>query len=138
MRLIAVRRSVTARPLRLSEAELAIRSRRAANAGSEPTTRTTWSTDDLGSESTRLTRTAISGNEGRSTLPLDSSAASLRTKSKATLGSACNDVFVKFALTCLGAAFAPKRWPDSWGNRPGTAILEGNGAEFCENQSAKR
>ena len=40
MRLIAVRNSVTGRPLRLSDAELEIRSNRAASAGSEPTTRT--------------------------------------------------------------------------------------------------
>jgi hypothetical protein len=86
MRLIAVRKSVTARPLRLSDAEFAIRSRRAASAGSDPTTRTTCSTDDLGSDKTLLTRTAISGKDGRSTLPRYNSAARERTKSKPTLG----------------------------------------------------
>src|SRR5258707_9786753 len=99
MRLIAVRRSVTARPLRLSDAEFAIRSRRAASAGSEPTTRTTCSTEDFGSDRTRLTRTAISGKEGRSTLPTDNSAARVRTKSNAAVDGACDDVLVKFALT---------------------------------------
>src|ERR1700723_2103421 len=99
MRLIAVRRSVTVRPLRLSDAEFAIRSRRAANAGSDPTTRTTCSTDDFGSDKTRLTRIAISGNEGRSTLPRDNSAARVRTKSKAAVDWDCSGLFVKFALT---------------------------------------
>src|SRR5580704_13886108 len=103
MRLTAVRRSVTVLPLRLSDAEFAIRSRRAANEGSDPTTRTTCSTVDLGSDNTLLTRTAISGNEGRSTLPRDNSAARVRTKSNATLGSACDGVFVKFALTVTTA-----------------------------------
>src|SRR6185312_2705152 len=99
MRLMAVRRSVTALPLRLREAELAIRSRRADRAGSDPTTRTTWLTEAFGSDNTRLTRTAISGNEGRSTLPPDNSAARVRTKSNAALDWACNEVSVKFALT---------------------------------------
>src|SRR6266403_663202 len=99
MRLIAVRRSVTARPLRLSDAEFEIRSRRAARAGSDPTTRTTCSTDDFGSDKTRLTRTAISGNEGRSTFPTDNSAARVRTKSNAAVDAVCGAVFVKFALT---------------------------------------
>jgi hypothetical protein len=99
MRLMAVRRSFTGLPLRLSEAEFEIRNRRAASAGSEPTTRMTCSTEDFGSDNTRLTRTAISGNEGKSTLPADNSAAKVRTKSNATLDCACNDVFVKFALT---------------------------------------
>src|ERR1700722_2963175 len=103
MRLIAVRRSVTGRPLRLSDAEFEIRSRRAARAGSDPTTRTTCSTDDFGSDRTRLTRTAISGNEGRSTLPPDNSAARVRTKSNATLDWACMDVVVKFGLTIATA-----------------------------------
>src|ERR1700732_1031946 len=99
MRLIAVRRSVTGRPLRLSDAEFEIRSRRAARAGSDPTTRTTCSTEDFGSDKTRLTRTAISGKEGRSTLPTDNSAARVRTKSNAAVDEACDGVFVKFALT---------------------------------------
>jgi hypothetical protein len=97
--LIAARRSVTVRPLRLSDAEFAIRSRRAANAGSDPTTRTTCSTDDFGSDKIRLTRIAISGNEGRSTLPDDSSVARVRTKSKAAADWDCSGVLVKFALT---------------------------------------
>src|SRR6266851_2973781 len=123
MRLIAVRRSVTARPLRLSDAEFEIRSRRAASAGSDPTTRTTCSTEDFGSDKTRLTRTAISGKEGRSTLPTDNSAARVRTKSNAAVDGACNGVFVKFALTVtrLGHAEMPAR---SIRNRPITAILE--------------
>src|SRR6266851_3984924 len=95
MRLIAVRRSVTARPLRLSDAEFEIRSSRAASAGSDPTTRTTCSTEDFGSDKTRLTRTAISGKEGRSTLPTDNSAARVRTKSNAAVDGACDGVFVK-------------------------------------------
>jgi hypothetical protein len=41
MRLMAVRNSVIVLPLRLSDAELAIRISRAASAGSDPTTRTT-------------------------------------------------------------------------------------------------
>src|SRR6202166_4436760 len=97
MRLIAVRKSVTVLPLRLSDAEFAIRSRRAASAGSEPTTRTTCSTEEFASDRTRLTRMAISGNDGRSTLPPDNSAARVRTKSKATVDLPCNGVFVKFA-----------------------------------------
>src|ERR1700704_888578 len=99
MRLMAVRKSVTGRPLRLRDAEFEIRSRRADSAGSDPTTRTTCSTEDLGSDNTRLTRTAISGKEGRSTLPADNSVARVRTKSNATLGWACDGVLVKFALT---------------------------------------
>src|SRR5277367_5761044 len=99
MRLIAVRRSVTCRPLRLSDAEFDMRIRRAASAGSDPTTRTTCSTEDFGSDKTRLTRSAISGNDGRSTLPTDNSVASVRTKSNATSDWACIAVFVKFALT---------------------------------------
>src|SRR5882757_10062863 len=94
MRLIAVRRSVTGRPLRLSDAEFEIRSRRAASAGSDPTTRTTCSTEELESDNTRLTRTAISGKEGRSTLPPDNSVARVRTKSNAALDWACDGVFV--------------------------------------------
>ena len=69
MRLIAVRKSVTGRPLRLSDAELEIRSSRAAKAGSEPTTLTICSMVDFGFDRMRRTRTAISGNEGKSTLP---------------------------------------------------------------------
>ncbi len=41
MRLMAVRNSRIGLPLRLREAELAIRMSRAASAGSDPTTRTT-------------------------------------------------------------------------------------------------
>jgi hypothetical protein len=110
--LIAVRKSVTARPLRLSDAELEIRSRRAASAGSDPTTRTTCSTEDFGSDKTRLTRIAISGKEGRSKLPPDNSAARVRTKSNAAWDWACKGVFVKFALTLIrrhGHAELPAR-----------------------------
>src|ERR1700733_7424166 len=117
MRLIAARRSVTVRPLRLSDAEFAIRSKRAANAGSDPTTRTSCSIDDFGSDKTFLTRIAISGKEGRSTLPCDSSAARLRTKSKATADWDCSGVFVTFALTTLG-------------NRPEPVNLEADSANF--------
>ena len=87
MRFIAVRRSVTCLPLRLNADALETRMRRAASAGSDPTKRTTWSMEDLGSCSTCLTRVAISGKEGKSILPLDSSPASERTNSKATLES---------------------------------------------------
>src|ERR1700679_853593 len=117
MRLIAARRSVTVRPLRLIEAEFAIRSRRAANAGSDPTTRTTCSIEDFGSDKTFLTRIPISGNEGRSTLPRDSSAARLRTKSKATVDWDCSGVFVTFAFTTLG-------------NRPEPVNLEAGSTDF--------
>src|SRR5271168_4747605 len=89
MRLIAVRRSVTARPLRLIDAEFAMRSSRAARAGSDPTTRTTCSVEDLVSARTRLTLTAISGNDGRSTWPRDKSAARVRTKSNSACDVAC-------------------------------------------------
>jgi hypothetical protein len=41
IRLMAVRKSPTCRPLRLREAEFEMRTSRAANAGSEPTTLTT-------------------------------------------------------------------------------------------------
>src|SRR5271155_1878359 len=99
MRLMAVRRSFTTLPLRLSDAEFEIRNSRAAKAGSDPTTRTTCSSEDFGSDKTRLTRTAISGKDGRSTLPFDNSPAKVRTKSKATWDCACSGVFVKFALT---------------------------------------
>src|ERR1700722_16690776 len=132
MRLIAVRRSFTGRPLRLSDAEFEIRSNRAASAGSDPTTRTTWSTEDFGSDKTRLTRTAISGKEGRSTLPPDNSAARVRTKSNATLDWACIDIFVKFGLT-IGIAprgHAEKRRPGDLLNRPTKAILEQGLPEF--------
>src|SRR6266436_210206 len=105
MRLIAVRKSVTGRPLRLSDAEFEIRSRRAASAGSDPTTRTTCCTEDLGSDKTRLTRTAISGKEGRSTLPPDNSAAKVRTKSNAASDWACDGVFVKFAPSLIPIEF---------------------------------
>lgn len=71
------------RPPRLKDTEFAMRISRAANDGSDPTTRTTWSTEDLGSDSTRRTRTAISGNDGSSTFLADNSTASARTKSKA-------------------------------------------------------
>src|SRR5580698_11609619 len=102
IRLIAVRKSVTALPLRLSEAELAMRMSRAERAGSEPTTRTTWSTEEFGSERMRRTRTAISGKEGRSTLPADSSLASERMNANASCEcSGGNDVCaetVNFAL----------------------------------------
>jgi hypothetical protein len=98
----AVRKSVTALPLRLSEAELAMRRRRAESAGSDPTTRTTWSTEEVGSDRTRRTRTAISGKEGRSTLPAESSPASERMKAKASSECCgCKDVcaeMVNFAL----------------------------------------
>src|SRR5260221_5035377 len=99
MRLIAVRRSAKERPLRLSDGEFEIRSRRAARAGSDPTTRTTCSADDFGSDKAGLTRTAISGNEGRSTFPTDNSAARVRPKSNAAVDAVCGAVFVKFALT---------------------------------------
>src|SRR5450631_980551 len=99
---MAVRRSFTVRPLRFRDAEFAIRSSRAARAGSDPTTRTTCSTDDFGSDKIRLTRTAISGKDGRSTLPTDNSVARVRTKSNATLDWPCDDGFVKLALTFHG------------------------------------
>src|ERR1700676_5152130 len=129
MRLIAVRRSVTGRPLRLSDAEFEIRNRRAASAGSDPTTRTTCSTDDFGSDKTRLTRTAISGNEGRSTLPTDNSAARVRTKSNAAVDGTCDGVFVKFALTLTLRRCHAEMPSRSKGNRPVTAILEGSPAD---------
>ena len=69
MRAMAVRKSVTFLPLRLMAAEFAIRSSRAASAGSDPTTRTICSTGVLGSDKIRLTCSAISGNDGRSTWP---------------------------------------------------------------------
>src|SRR5271167_1414593 len=89
MRLIAVRRSLMARPLGLTAAELAIRTSRAASAGSDPTTRQTCSVEDLVSSRTRLTLTAISGNDGRSTWPRDKSAARVRTKSNSACDVAC-------------------------------------------------
>src|ERR1700732_5558117 len=124
MRLIAVRRSVTGRPLRLSDAEFEIRSRRAARAGSDPSTRTTCSTEDFGSNKARLTRTAISGNEGRSTLPTDNSAARVRTKSNAAVDGACDGVFVKFALINTAPLSRRNAGPKQR-NRPVKAILEG-------------
>src|ERR1700722_199552 len=89
MRLIAVRSSVTGRPLRLSDAEFAMRKRRAANAGSEPTILTTCSIEDFESASTFLMRIAISGNEGRSRRPLESSEAKLCTNPNATCDGDC-------------------------------------------------
>jgi hypothetical protein len=105
MRLMAVRRSVTARPLRLSEAELEIRSSRAASAGSDPTTRTTCSTEDFGSDKTRLTRTRSRETRAdpRCRRQLRRQ---VRTKSNATSDWACNAVFVKFALTVNDAGNA--------------------------------
>src|ERR1700730_15818422 len=104
---MAVLRSLTCPPLRLSDAEFAIRSRRAASAGSDPTTRTTCSTDDVGADNIRLTRIAISGNEGRSTVPPDNSVARVRTKSNAMLDWACDGVLVKIALFYHGGGATP-------------------------------
>src|SRR5438552_14758487 len=87
MRLMAVRNSVICLPLRFSDAELAMRSIRADNDGSEPTTRTTCSTVDFESASTLRTRIAISGKDGKSTCPPDSSLARPRTKSNAATDS---------------------------------------------------
>jgi hypothetical protein len=68
---------VTGLPLRFKEAEFAMRNRRAARAGSEPTILTTCSIEDFESPSTFLMRMAISGKDGRSRRPLDSSEARL-------------------------------------------------------------
>src|SRR5215510_8196590 len=84
MRLMAVRRSVIALPPRLKAAEFAILSSRAASAGSEPITRTTWSVVVFSSASTLRTRIATSGNDGSSTLPFESSAARPCTNTKAS------------------------------------------------------
>src|ERR1700681_2138375 len=115
---MAVRRSFRFRRLRLRDADVAIGSTRAARAGSDPTTRTTCSTDDFGSDKIRLTRTAISGKDGRSTLATDSSAARVRTKSNAALDWAC-DVFVKLALTFHGGGHAGSPGPNQR-DRPAT------------------
>jgi hypothetical protein len=103
IRATAVRRSVTVLPLKFSAAEFEICSRRAARAGSEPITRTTLSGVTLSSASTLRTRSAISGKLGRSTLPLDSSAANDCTNAKAAgsdwVGAeACAVLIVLFVL----------------------------------------
>src|SRR6185312_3140018 len=92
MRAMAVRISTMGLPVKLIAAELAICMRRAASAGSEPTTRTTFSCVTSSSASTCRTRSAMSGKLGRSTLPLDSSPASACTKANAS-GSATAWVF---------------------------------------------
>src|SRR5271166_5258087 len=127
IRLMAVRKSVTVRPLRLNDAELEIRSSRAASAGSEPTTRTTCSREEFGSDRMRRTRTAISGKEGRSTLPPDNSAANDLMKSKAAFEGVCNGMLVNshslFSLASrrpLAQGAAPRP-----GNRQKGAKLEG-------------
>ncbi len=84
MRFTAVRRSVTALPLKFRAAELASCSEPAASAGSEPTTRTTLSGVTVSSASTWRTRMAMSGKLGSSTLPVDSSAASAWTNANAS------------------------------------------------------
>src|SRR5580704_16655723 len=58
--------------------------RRAASAGSEPTTRMTCSCETSSSASTLRTRMAMSGKLGRSTLPLESSEANACTKANAS------------------------------------------------------
>src|SRR3569833_237900 len=88
MRLMAVRSSVIALPVKLRAAELAICIRRAARAGPEPTTRLTWSWLTFSSANTLRTRRAMSGKLGRSTLPRESSEASARTKAKASVSTA--------------------------------------------------
>ena len=98
MRLTATRSVVTGLPLRFSEAEFDMRRILAPNAGSELTTRTTWSSVEFGSDSTRRTRTAISGNEGRSTRPAESSAASDRTNANAVSLPGSSTGLVKIAL----------------------------------------
>src|ERR1700677_3682782 len=129
MRLIAVRSSLITLPLRLSDAELAIRIRRAAKAGSDPTTRTTCSTEDLGSDRTRRTRTATSGNDGRSTFPPESSPAKARMKSNAVaycIGAAVED-FCNWALVKSHArshGFSCHRVDRSFKCRPDPARLE--------------
>jgi hypothetical protein len=85
MREIAVRNSVIGLPLKLRAAEFPICMRRAASAGSEPTTRTTMSWATFSSESTLRTRRAMSGKLGKSTFPLESSDASDCTKANAWL-----------------------------------------------------
>src|SRR5208283_1525395 len=124
---MAVRKSVTARPLRLNDAELEMRSSRAASAGSEPTTRTTCSREEFGSDRMRRTRTAISGNDGRSTLPPDNSAANDLMKSKATSEGVCNGMLVNSRSLVslanrppLNTAAAPRP-----GNRQQGGKLEG-------------
>src|ERR1700738_3206003 len=103
MRAIAVRRSVTVFPLRFIDAEFAIRSRRAASAGSEPTTRTTCSAVGFGSERIRRICRAISGNDGKSTWPWDSSSARLRMKSNATLDGDCTGLISRPVWVILEA-----------------------------------
>src|ERR1700722_8016322 len=105
MRATAVRRSVCSLPLAFSARELEMRNSCAASAGSELMTRTTCSVGTISSESTWRTRRAMSGKLGSSTLPLLSSAARSRTKTKAgsfsgfdegaglaAMGTSCRDV----------------------------------------------
>src|ERR1700691_955722 len=124
MRLIAVRRSVTDLPLRLSDAELEILSKRAAKAGSEPTTRTTCSMEDFGSDRMRRTRTAISGNDGRSTLPPDSSPARDRMNSNATSERACGWMLKSFYRFSMANRSRNPLLLHDLGNRHGRARLE--------------
>ena len=79
MRLMAERRSPIGLPEVFKDAEFAMRMSRAASAGSEPITRATFSRLALGSDKTRRTRMTTSGNEGRSILPVESSAANALT-----------------------------------------------------------
>src|SRR5208282_1885365 len=98
MRLMAVRRSVIALPVVFSEAEFEMRIKRAAKAGSDPTTLTTFSSVEFGSERMRRTRTTTSGKDGKSTRPADNSAASERTNPKATSLADCGWVLLKLGL----------------------------------------
>ena len=91
-RVTAARSSVTGLPPGLSAAEFAIDSTRVASTGSAPSTRTTRSALAPSSDSTFCTRNATSGKLGSSIVLEDSSVASSRTNSNASmLASRCMD-----------------------------------------------
>src|SRR6185437_8658197 len=118
MRAIAVRSSVMGLPVKLMAAELAICMSRAASAGSEPTTRTTFSCETSSSARTLRIRSAMSGKLGRSTLPRDSSAANACTKANASgslaaWGSSATELFIVTPSSCGIGASCPGLRPAS-------------------------
>jgi hypothetical protein len=93
-RATAMRRSAIFLPDVLSAAEFAMLRSLLASTGSEPSTLTTVSLLTFSSASARCILSTMSGTDGRSTLPDDSSCASAFTKPNTTVLGIAREVMV--------------------------------------------